>query len=603
MADSLFTQQRATKLREGFPYAIVPPARQSDVMEFLGRESRLALDFETTGLNYFEDKIIGAAVTCSDKSFYFCFSQRHLNEPCDRDKFLRWAADFAPGFVLHNAKFDNHFATTAGHPFKVVSDTMLKIHLQNPNDKMKLEEAGLRELGIDWTDGTYKDLVNYKKGQTLEDLCLETVANYACGDTWMTYALDQKLQVDPIQSNLWSLELQLIDAVIGMERTGILIDQDGLSKIEGQLQPEHTSLREELMEVLECDPNSKQRLGPKLIELGVPLRSKTPTGRIRVRAQDLKDHEDHPLISKLIRYNDLTKLLGTFLKHLSDDIYFDGRLHPNFNQWHVCTGRYSCSGPNCQNIPKREEVRNLFIPTPGGFLIEADYSQIEVRLLLMLADSPIKETLRGGADIHRTVASWVFEKSPDQISDEERRAAKTVVFGISYGQNYRGLAESLGVSTAKAASIIERFYNAMGGVKNYFEGAIQHLRDTGWVTTLMGRRRIVPEIRSKDRRERGFAERTARNHPIQGGAADLVKLGQLRVYNNMKAKYGDDARMNLTVHDSFMFDCAPAIEEQGYREELCRDIQTWMTHDIRGMLFPADVEAGPTWASLEPALN
>jgi len=603
MADSLFTQQRATKLREGFNYSIVPPARQAEVMEFLGRENKLALDFETTGLNYFEDKIIGAAVTCVDKSFYFSFSPRHMTEPCDRDKFLHWASRFNPGFVLHNGKFDKHFSLTAGHEFKIASDTMLKIHLKDPNDKMKLEESGFRELGIDWRDSDYKNLVNYKKGQTLEDICLETVANYACGDTWMTYALDEKIPVDPSQQNLWKLETQLIDAVIGMERTGILIDQEGLAQIEEKLQPEHAELREELLEVLDCDPNSKQRLGPKLVELGVPLRSKTPTGRIRVRAQDLDDNKDHPLVGKLIRYNDLTKLLGTFLKHLRDDIYHDGRLHPNFNQWHVCTGRYSCSGPNCQNIPKRKEVRELFIPQEGGFLIEADYSQIEVRLLLMLADSPIKEQLREGADIHRMVASWVFEKPPESITDDERRDTKAVVFGISYGQNYRGLAEKLGVSTAKAASIIEKFYRAMGGVQNYFEGAIQHLKDHGWVTALMGRKRAVPEIYSKDRRERGFAERTARNHPIQGGAADLVKLGQLRVYNNMREKYGDDARMNLTVHDSFMFDCASAIDKQGLRTELCRDIQTWMTHDIRGMLFPADVEAGLNWASLEPALN
>ena len=362
------------------------------------------------------------------------------------------------------------------------------------------------------------------------------------------------------------IELPLTGVLARMERTGIRIDGVELKRLSGLMETEISRLTAEI-HTLAGKPfniSSPQQLGRVLFEdLKLPA-PKQAKGKAISTAADVLDElaADHEIVRKVLEYRQLTKLKGTYVDALPALIDpATGRLHTSFNQAGAATGRLSSSNPNLQNIPIRtalgREIRAAFVPRQGWKLLVADYSQIELRLLAhMSGDEVLVEAFRNGEDIHTRTAAEVMGVPPMMVTAEARRDAKAVNFGIVYGISGFGLAAQLGISRAEAEKYIKNYFARYAGVKRFIDDTIAEVRRTGVTRTLFGRERPIPEINSRNPSARGFAERTAVNSPLQGTAADLIKLAMVRIDAALAAG-GHQTAMLLQVHDELVFECPP----------------------------------------------
>jgi DNA polymerase-1 len=362
------------------------------------------------------------------------------------------------------------------------------------------------------------------------------------------------------------IEWPLVGVLARMERTGIRIDGGELKRLSGLMETEIARLTGEI-HTLAGKPfniSSPQQLGRVLFEdLKLPA-PKQARGKAISTAADVLDElaADHEIVRKVLEYRQLSKLKGTYvdaLPALVDPV--TGRLHTSFNQAGAATGRLSSSNPNLQNIPIRtalgREIRAAFVPRPGWKLLTADYSQIELRLLAhMSGDEVLVRAFREGEDIHTRTAAEVMGVPPMMVTAEARRDAKAVNFGIVYGISGFGLAAQLGISRAEAEKYIKNYFARYAGVKRFIEETIAEVRRTGVTRTLFGRERPIPEINGRNPSARGFAERTAVNSPLQGTAADLIKLAMVRIDAALGAG-GYESAMLLQVHDELVFECPP----------------------------------------------
>jgi DNA polymerase I len=368
------------------------------------------------------------------------------------------------------------------------------------------------------------------------------------------------------------IELPLARVLARMERTGILINPSELKRLSEMMEAEIARLTAEI-HALAGKPfniSSPQQLGRVLFEdLKLPAPVKYGKGKVISTAADVLDElaADHEIVRKVLEYRQLTKLKGTYvdaLPALIDPV--TGRLHTSFNQTGAATGRLSSSNPNLQNIPIRtalgREIRAAFVPHPGWKLVTADYSQIELRLLAhMSEDELLVEAFRNGEDIHTRTAAEVLGVPPLMVTPDARRSAKAVNFGIVYGISSFGLAAQLGISRAEADKYIKNYFARYTGVRRWLDATIAEVRQTGVTKTLFGRERPIPDINSRNANARGFAERTAVNSPLQGTAADLIKLAMVRVDAALE---GHASAMLLQVHDELVFECPPEeVEEVG----------------------------------------
>jgi DNA polymerase-1 len=307
--------------------------------------------------------------------------------------------------------------------------------------------------------------------------------------------------------------------------------------------------------------NSPQQLGLILFEeMGLPAQGRTGKTKNYSTAADVLEAlaAEYPVAGKVLEYRQLTKLKGTYIDALPA-LLVDGRVHTTFNQAGAATGRLSSSNPNLQNIPIRtemgREIRAAFVPEPGWVLVAADYSQIELRLLAHFSRDPVLvEAFQKNEDIHTRTAAEVFGVAPLMVTPEMRRNAKAVNFGIVYGQTAFGLAAQLGVPKGEAEQYIRGYFARYAGVKEWIDRTVQEVRQRGYTLTLHGRRRPIPDITSKNPNARSFAERTAVNTPLQGTAADLIKLAMIRIDEELRQR-GMQARMLLQVHDELVFEC------------------------------------------------
>ena len=365
------------------------------------------------------------------------------------------------------------------------------------------------------------------------------------------------------------IELPLARVLARMEKVGVLIDSVELGRLSGLMESEIARLTAEI-HALAGKPfnvSSPQQLGRILFEdLGLPAPVKYGRGKTISTAADVLEElaADHEIVRKVLEYRQLTKLKGTYVDALPALIDpRTGRLHTSFNQTGAATGRLSSSNPNLQNIPIRtelgREIRAAFVPRPGWKLIVADYSQIELRLVAHMSRDPVLvEAFRNGEDIHTRTAAEVLGIPPLMVTPEARRSAKAVNFGIVYGISPFGLAAQLGISQREAQSYIESYFARYAGVRNFIDATIAEVRRTGVTRTLFGRERPIPDINSRNPNARGFAERTAVNSPLQGTAADLIKLAMVRIDREMQSR-GVQGAMLLQVHDELVFE-APAEE-------------------------------------------
>ncbi len=398
-----------------------------------------------------------------------------------------------------------------------------------------------------------------------------------------------------------NIDLPLVPVLAAMEREGIRIDTGQLHALSGRMDAEIQKLSLEICRLAgkAFNINSPQQLGKILFEdLGLPAPVRYGKGKQISTAADVLEElaPDHEIVRKVLEYRQLTKLKGTYVDALPALIGSDtGRLHTTFNQIGAATGRLSSSNPNLQNIPIRtelgREIRASFIPREGWTMLVADYSQIELRLLAhMSGDAVLLDAFRNGEDIHTRTAAEVFGVGPILVTPEMRRNAKAVNFGIVYGQTPFGLAQSLGIDRKEAETYIRTYFERYSGVKKFIERTKDEVRESGFAITLLGRKRPIPDMKSRNASARGFAERTAVNTPLQGTAADLIKMAMIRI-GALLGERGLRSKMLLQVHDELVFE-APPDEAAELRKLVKNEMEQVYSLDVPLLV---DIGIGANW--------
>ncbi len=444
-------------------------------------------------------------------------------------------------------------------------DSMIAAYLAEPSRRsLKLDELCLeRDCALTSFDQVVEDP---KKENCFAYVSLDKACEYSCEDVYGALLLWQ--DYEPLLKELKQFELfldvetPLIPILAEMELAGITVSEPVLDSLEEEFQQELDELQEEIHELAGYSFNihSPKQLGVLLFdELELPHGRKTKTGY----STDMKVLEKlaskHEIPAKIMRYRILAKLQSTYVKKLKKLIDADsGRVHTSFNQTVTATGRLSSSNPNMQNIPIRTEegnrIRHAFVPRKDLVFLSADYSQIDLRVLAHYSqDEALLHAFRNGDDIHARTASELFAVSPLLLTSEMRRVAKSINFGIVYGMSSFGLSNQLNISRKEATRFIDKYFNLYGGVKEFMGTVVEQAKDDGYVTTLLNRRRMLPEINVKNKTRREFAERTAINTPIQGTAADIIKLAMIKVVPALRQE-NLSARLLLQIHDELVFE-------------------------------------------------
>jgi DNA polymerase-1 len=430
---------------------------------------------------------------------------------------------------------------------------------------------------------SYSDLCGKGRSAIPFDECpVDAARDYSCEDADMTLQLRSifELQLDTAETRslFESVEIPLVSVLADVEWTGITIDLDWFSSLKDRFKKEREAVERQIYETagVEFNINSNLQLREILFSrLSLPVLKKTSTGPSTDATvlQELAD-SGHVLPNLLMEYRELSKLENTYLDALPELVNPDtGRLHTSFNQTVATTGRLSSSDPNLQNIPIRRElgrdIRKGFIPRKGWLLVAADYSQIELRLLAHLSRDPaFVEAFNAGGDIHRQTAAIIFDVAIENVTSEMRGRAKTINFATIYGQGAHALSRQLKIEHAEARAFIARYFERFSGIRRYLDSMVEFAREHGYVQTLFGRRRYIPELRERNFNIRAFGERTAANSPIQGSAADLIKIAMIKIDRLLRDR-GLAAKMLLQVHDELVFESPP--EEVKALEGLVRD--------------------------------
>ncbi len=430
----------------------------------------------------------------------------------------------------------------------------------------------------------------------------EEFLQYACFLAYTSFQASQELEEKLKSAGMWALfceiEMPLAYTLYDMEREGVQVNGEELKSYGESLMGRIGELEQEIYQDAgeEFNINSPKQLGVILFEkLKMPYGKKTKTGYST--AADVLDKlaPEYPLVSKILEYRQLTKLKSTYADGLANYIQADGRIHSTFHQTITATGRLSSADPNLQNIPIRMElgrqIRKVFIPKEGCVLIDADYSQIELRVLAhMSGDENLIHAYRQAQDIHKMTASQVFHVPFDQVTSLQRRNAKAVNFGIVYGISSFGLSQDLSISKKEAAEYIEAYFETYPGIKGFLDRLVQGAKEQGYVSTMFGRRRPVPELSSSNFMQRSFGERVAMNAPIQGTAADIIKIAMIRVNEALKEQ-GLRSRLILQVHDELLVE---AYEEEAERVEAI--LKEEMEHAAAlSVALEVDMDKGKNW--------
>ena len=410
--------------------------------------------------------------------------------------------------------------------------------------------------------------------------------------------LKQKLIEQEMFKLFTDIEMPLCFVLASMEKDGIILLKDDLYKYGESLAKEITSLEKEIKELAGADfnINSPKQLGEVLFEkMGIPGAKKTKTGYSTAADVLEKLAPDYPFVGKILEYRALTKLKSTYVDSMYQYIQPDSRIHCKFNQTVTATGRISSSEPNLQNIPIRTEqgrlIRKCFVPAKDYVFVDADYSQIELRIMAhMSSDEKLIDAYKNAKDIHRITASEVFQIPFDEVTDEQRRNAKAVNFGIIYGISSFGLSQGLSISRKEAGDFINAYFVKFPGVKAYLDNLVNTAKEKGYITTLFGRRRPIPELKSSNFMQRQFGERVAMNAPIQGTAADIMKIAMINVYRRLK-KEGLKSKLIIQVHDELLIETHKSEVDKIYeilKDEMENACELSVNMEI-------DIHSGDSW--------
>ncbi|MEO6445385.1 MAG: DNA polymerase I, partial [Gemmatimonadaceae bacterium] len=513
--------------------------------------------------------------------------------------------DASIGKTAQNAKFDVLVLRGGGiHVRGVEFDPMLASYVLDPGRR----SHGLDVLAFEFLSHT---MISYEalcgKGKTelsFDVIPVETASGYSCEDADMTWRLREVFQPQLEAAGLIRLfheiEMPLVEVLADMEWTGVSIDLAWFHSLKERFQRERERVEEEIyVEAGErFNINSNPQLRVILFDkLQLPVKKKTATGASTDASvlQELAD-EGHTLPSLLMEYRELSKLESTYLDTLPQLVQpRDLRLHTSFNQTVAATGRLSSSDPNLQNIPIRRElgrdIRRGFVPRKGWKFLGADYSQIELRLLAHLSHDPaFVRAFQTGGDIHRETAAIIFGVPVDTVTSEMRARAKTINFATIYGQGAHALSRQLKVSNAEAKEFISTYFERFSGVRGYLDSMVESAREQGYVETIFHRRRYIPELKERNFNIRAFGERIATNAPIQGSAADLIKIAMIRIHHALREQRLE-GRMLLQVHDELVFE-VPADELEVLTELVRREMESAATLDVP---LVVDVGVGDNW--------
>ncbi|MGH7550398.1 MAG: DNA polymerase I [Gemmatimonadota bacterium] len=606
-----FGGREASLVEEAMYRVVDTPEALGDLVERLEAADRFAFDVETTSLDPLSAEIVGLAfATDPGRAWYVPVGHaegRNLPLGTVLEGMKPLLENAHRPKVGQNVKYDTIVLSEVGVEVKgIVADAGLAAYLLDPArrqynlDLLALELLGHKMIAYD--DVTKPD--GRKDPLPFAEVPIEDASRYACEDVDVTLRLADRFLGELEERDLTDLyrevELPLVPVLAALERRGVALDVDFFHQMAGRLEGELATLEREctILAGGEFNLNSPHQLAEVLFErLHLPVVKRTKTG-YSTDAEVLETlATEHELPRKILEYRELAKLKSTYVDALPAAINpVTGRLHSSFNQTVAASGRLSSSEPNLQNIPIRtplgREIRRGFVPSePGWTLLVSDYSQIELRILAHLSKDPnLVDAFRSGHDVHTQTAALVFGIDPGDVDIGLRARAKMVNFGVAYGMGAFGLARRLGIPREEAEAFIKGYFERFQAVRRFQEEAIGQARELGYVTTLLGRRRYLPEIRSKSWNIRSFAERVAINSPIQGTAADLIKIAMIRVHERL-AEDGIPARMLLTVHDELVFEV-----EEGSVDPLAELVRGEMESAIE-LDVPVEVGigVGPTW--------
>ena len=571
----------------------------------------VALDTETTSLVEMQAQIVGISVCIkAGEAAYIPVGHNAADAPAQLPlaevlaRLKPWLENPIKHKLGQHVKYDRHVFANQGIEVQgYVHDTMLQsyvLEVHKPHGLASLAERHLGRQGL-----SYEDLCGKGVHQiSFAQVDVDKAAQYACEDADFTLAVHQRLwpllQADEKLGFIYQLEMDSSEALYRIERNGVLIDAPTLATQSHSLGQRIMQLEQDAYAIAGQPFNlaSPKQLGEIFFDkLGLPVIKKTATGARSTDEEVLeKLAEDYPLPAKILEHRSLSKLKGTYTDKLAGLANpSTGRVHTHYAQAVAVTGRLSSNDPNLQNIPIRtaegRKVREAFVAPAGSVIASADYSQIELRIMAHISDDPaLLKAFHEGLDVHKATAAEVFGLTPDTVSSEQRRYAKVINFGLIYGMSAFGLAKALGIDNTAAKNYIERYFQRFAGVKRYMDETRAQAKAQGYVQTVFGRRLYLPEINSPNGPRRGGAERAAINAPMQGTAADLIKLSMVKVQQVLDQERRG-TRMIMQVHDELVFE-VPESEVEWLKTEVPRIMAA--VADLKVPLL-AEVGVGANW--------
>lgn len=596
-------------------HTVLSEADLADLQKNVGSADQLAVDVETTGLDPFVCALVGISLAVTPgEAWYIPVGHSYLGVPTQislnsvRNVLAPFLAEASLPKIGQNLKFDSQVLARAGMPLSPISfDTLVASYCLNPGR----QTHGLKALALDFLGESMTNIElligTGAKRTTMDQVKIEDAAPYAGADAEVALRLkvlmEKQLKEKQLERLFYEVEMPLVPILSAMEEAGVALDVPYLTGLSKSFERDIAGLEREI-HALAGEPvnvNSPRQLAVILFEkLKLPVVRKTKTGFSTDEDVLQKLSSQHPLPAKILAYRELAKLKSTYIDGLLEKVRDSGRVHTSFNQAVAATGRLSSSDPNLQNIPIRtdygRQIRRAFVPAEGHVFLSADYSQIDLRVLAHVSGDPaLGAAFRRGEDIHAATARDIFGLGPsDAVSDDQRRVAKSVNFGIVYGQTGFGLSQQLGIPMGQAQAYINAYLEKYAGVKTWIAKIIDEARREGYVTTLLNRRRYLPEIKAANAAVRGFAERTAMNTPIQGTSADIIKIAMRNVAREIKKK-GWKTRMLLQVHDDLLFE-VPENELSLVAEPIRQTMEEALALDVP---VRVDLKTGSNWAEMK----